>query len=351
MADTMDIAFPFTALQLSTSVNRIPNNYGLLNALGLFPSEGSVSTIVEITIEDGTIRVLPAKERGASGTSNDRVAPKKLWVEVPHFPMQDLITPRDIQNVLVTDGRTRQPNTLDRELAKRLFTIRNKHSITLEWMRMGALKGLVTDGNADTLIDLYSFFGITKLTLDFLLGTAGTDIISLCDQLRQSIDTNLKGEVRTRIEVLVSSSFFNKLIQHPKVEKYWVNWQAAGQLANPSLIKAGGQYGRVFEFQQIVWREYYGTAPVATGGAGTALVSTPFVPVDYGYAYPSGTMNMFETWNAPANDIRVVNEPGQDIWISPKVLDHGEGVELKSQSNCLAIVKRPEALVEVHTSN
>ncbi len=350
MADTMDIVFPFTALQLSTSVNRIPNNYGLLNALGLFPSEGSVSTIVEITIEDGTIRVLPAKERGAPGISNDRVAPKKLWVEVPHFPIEDVILPRDLQNMLVTDGRTRQPNTLDREMAKRLFTIRNKHSITLEWMRMGALKGLVTDGDASTLIDLYDFFGINKVTIDFDLGDDTTDIISKCDQLRQSIDTNLKGEIRTRIEVLVSSSFFSKLIQHPKVEKFWVNWQAAGQLANPTLIKAGGQYGRTFEFQQIVWREYYGTAPVATGGPGSALVSTPFVPVDYGYAYPSGTLNMFETWNAPANDIRVVNEPGQDIWISPKVLDHGAGVELKSQSNCLAIVKRPEALVEVHTT-
>lgn len=351
MTDTMDIVFPFTSLQLSDSVNRIPNNYGLLNALGLFPSEGSVSEIVEITIEDGTIRVLAAKERGAPGMSNDRVAPKKLFVQVPHFPMEDLILPRDLQGVLVTDGRTKQPNTLVREMNKRLTTIRNKHAITLEWMRMGALKGLVTDGDAVQQIDLYDFFGITKLTIDFLLGTAGTDIISLCTQLRQSIDTNLKGETRTRIEVLVSSSFFNKFVQHAKVEKFWINWQAAGQLANPSLIKAGGQYGRVFEFQQIVWREYYGTAPVATGGAGSALVSTPFVPVDYGYAYPSGTMNMFETWNAPANDIRVVNQPGQDIWISPKVLDHGEGVELKSQSNCLALVKRPEALVEVRTSN
>jgi hypothetical protein len=36
---------------------------------------------------------------------------------------------------------------------KRLFTIRNKHAITLEWMRMGALKGLVTDGNAPTVSD------------------------------------------------------------------------------------------------------------------------------------------------------------------------------------------------------
>lgn len=347
MSDELDtVNFPFTSLQLSNAVNRIPNNYGLLNALGLFPAEGSISTIVEIMIEDGTIRVLAAKERGAPGTSNDRVPRKSYWVEVPHFPMEDLITPRDLQNMLEIVARSKTPRTLDHEMAKRLFTIRNKHAITLEWVRMGALKGVITDGNGDTLLDLYDFFGITKNTIDFVLGTSTTDVISKCDAVFQSIATNLKGEVMSRVEVIVSSTFFAKLITHPNVEKYWINWQASADYQNIRRVEAGGQFGRVFDFQNIRFREYYGTAPV-----GKPLVSTPFVPANYGYGYPAGTMNTFETWNAPAHDIRVVNQPGQDIWISPKVLDHGEGVELKSQSNCLALCKRPEALVEVRTSN
>jgi hypothetical protein len=346
MDPELDFVFPYTSLQLSTAINRIPNNYGLLNALGLFPSEGSISTIIEITIEDGTIRVLPAKERGAPGTSGDRGGRKSFWVEVPHFPMEDLITPRDIQNMITIAGRSKRPRTLDDEMAKRLFSIRNKHAITLEWIRMGALKGLITDGGGDTLLDLYDFFGITKKTIDFVLGTAGTDIIAKCTELRQSMSTNLKGETMTRPEVIVDSSFFGKFVQHPKVEKFWINWQAASELARAKFDPMGGQLGRTFEFQQIRFREYYGTAPV-----GKPPTSTPFVPADYGYAYPAGTLNTFETWFAPPNDIRVVNEPGQELWVSPKVLDHGEGVELKSQSNPLAICKRPEVLVEVHTSN
>jgi hypothetical protein len=346
MSELDNVNFPFTAIQLSNSVNRIPNNYGLLNALGLFPSSGSISTMVEITLEDGTIRVLPAKERGSPGTSNDRGTRKSFWVEIPHFPMQDLITPLDLQNMLTIVAQSKTPRTLDDEMAKRLFAIRAKHAITLEWVRMGALKGLITDGNGDTLLDVYAFFGVTKNTIDFQLGTPTTDIIDKCTQLRQSIATNLKGEVMTRPEVLVSTSWFTKFVQHAKVEKFWINWQAASELARAKFDPMGGQLGRTFEFQQILFREYYGVAPV-----GKPPVSTPFVPVDYGYAYPAGTMNMFETWNAPAVDIRVANQPGQDIWVSPKILDHGEGVELKSQSNCLALCKRPEALVEVRTSN
>lgn len=347
MTDTLDVInFPWTTLQLSNAVNRIPNNYGLLNVLNLFPSQGSISTIVEIVIEDGTIRVLPHKDRGAPATPGDRGGRVSKYIEVPHFPQEDLITPRDLQNMITIIGQTRQPRTVNDELSKRLFTIRNKHSITREWVRMGALKGLVTDGFGQTLVDLYDFFGITKKTVDFVLGTAGTDIIAKCTEMRQSIQTNLKGETMTRPEVIVSTSFFNKFVQHPKVEKYWLNWQNAGELARSQFVIAGGQWGRVFEFQQILWREYYGMAPV-----GKTAVATPFVPVDYGYAYPSGTMNTFETWDAPPNDIRAVNQPGQEVWISPRILDHGEGVELKSQSNCLAICKRPESLVEVMTSN
>lgn len=342
--DTID--FPFTAIQLSTAVNRIPNLYGLVNALNLFPAQGSISTIIEVTIEDGTIRVLPAKERGAPATAGDRGSRKSLWIEAPHFPIEDLITPRDIQNMVTIVAQSKTPRTLEDEIAKRLFSIRNKHAITLEWIRMGALKGLITDGNGDTLVDLYAFFGITKNTIDFALGTPTTDVIGKCTQLRQSIATNLKGETMTRPEVIVSTSFFNEFVQHPNVEKFWVNWQAASEFARAKFDTAGGQQGRVFEFQQILWREYYGVAPV-----GKPPVSTPFVPDSYGYAYPAGTMNTFETWHAPADDVRAVNQLGQEIWISPKILDHGEGVELKSQSNPLAICKRPEVLVEVHTSN
>lgn len=356
MPDTLDtINFPFTAIQLSDSVNRIPNNYGLLQALNLFPSQGSISTIIEIAIEDGAIRVLPAKERGASATSGDRGGRKNVFIECPHFPSEDLITPRDLQNMVTIANSSRTPRTLADEMAKRLFTIRGKHSITREWVRMGALKGLVTDGNGDTLVDLYAAFGITKVTVDFVLGTGATDIIDKCTQVRTSIAKNLKGEVMNGIETIVSTSFFNKLIQHDKVEKFWVNWSAAQSLAQPAYapgtgpIDRNGQptmLGRSFTFQNILFREYSGEAPI-----GKTRVSTPFVAVDYGVAYPAGTMSTFETWDAPPNDIRFVNQPGQEVSISPKILDHGEGVELKSQSNPLAICKRPEVLVEVMTSN
>jgi Phage major capsid protein E len=62
-------------------------------------------------------------------------------------------------------------------------------------------------------------------------------------------------------------------------------------------------------------------------------------------------MNMFRTFDGPANDLRFVGEVGAEIYVSPKILDHGKGIELVSESNPLVVCRRPEALVQILTSN
>lgn len=114
----------------------------------------------------------------------------------------------------------------------------------------------------------------------------------------------------------------------------------------------GGNWGRVFDFGYIVWREYKGSFPVRDASGNK--VQEPAVAAGKGHAYPAGTMNMFKTFAGPAHHINLVNQaPGVDdpVFISTKVLDHGEGVEMKSQSNRLAVCKQPECLVEVFTSD
>lgn len=348
--DPENFNFPYTATDLTEQVNRIPNSYGLIEAMGLFDVEGVISTVVEIRIEDGVLRVLPAKERGAPGTPGQRETGKTIFMEVPHFPDIDLITPQDIQNLMILVGRSKRPATLDDEMAKRLRNIRNNHDITREYLRMSALKGLLKDGNGVTLYDLYEVFGQTKKTIDFKLGTAGTDIIDKCGELFQHIAENLKGETMSGVEVLIDPKFFTRFVQHAKVEKYWTGHQeGVTAIARAERERLGGQWGRIFDFQNIRFREYYGSAPVRD--ANNDVVNERFIEANHGHAFPVGTMDTFKTWNAPADDIRFVNTVGQDIYISPEILKHGAGIELKSESNPLSVAKRPEVLVEIFSSD
>ena len=110
----------------------------------------------------------------------------------------------------------------------------------------------------------------------------------------------------------------------------------------------GNMWGREFLLNRVLFREHYGAAPTVINGVPT---TAPFWAAKTGTAYPAGTMQMFRTYDAPANDIRFVNTVGQEIYVSPEILDHGQGVELKSESNALAVCRRPEALVQLISSS
>ena len=129
--------------------------------------------------ENKTLRVLPAKERGAPSTPMLSETGKTIFIEIPHFPAEDLITPKDPQDILAVAGRTKRHITLEEEVAKWLLSLRNTHAITREWVRTSALQGIITDGNGSTVYNLNTVFGIVPTVIDFVLGTPATDVIGL----------------------------------------------------------------------------------------------------------------------------------------------------------------------------
>lgn len=350
--EDLSLIFPYTATQLTEQVDVIPPLYGLLSELDLFPSEGSVSRVVEMRYENHVLRVLPAKERGGPATPALPRSSKSLFIEIPHFPELDLITPEDIQDILIQMQDIKRLTTVEEEVAKRLMDTKFNHDITREWLRSQALQGNLVDGNNQTLVNLYSFFGVNQATVDFVLGTSNTDIVSKCALVWQSITQNLKGEVMRGIEVIVDPTFFQRFVSHPNVQQFYLNAEQAIMLAMMvRREREGNMWGREFRFQNILWREYYGTAPIKTSPSATSYTQQQFWAANSGTAYPVGTRKMFRTYNGPAHDLRFVNTKGNEIYISPRILPHGEGVELKSESNPLPICRRPEALVQIISSN
>lgn len=345
--------FPYTATQLTEQIDVIPNLYGLVGELGLFPPEGSASRIVELRYDNHVLRVLPAKSRGTPSTPAQSRTAKSIFVEIPHFPEKDLITPEDIQDILIQIGMTKRPATVQEEVAKRLIDIKLTHDVTKEWLKASALQGKILDGNSETVLDIYDAFGLSAATytFDFLLGTDSTDVLGKIAAVWQSITSNLNGEVMTGIECIVDPVFFQALITHKTVLAYYQQAEQALALANLIREQSTGQmWGRKFRHGQVLFREYYGTAPVKASPT-AAVASTPFWASKTGTAFPVGTSKMFRTYNAPAHDLRFVNTLGSEVYVSPKILDHGEGIELKSESNPLTIVRRPAALAQVKSSN
>lgn len=340
--------FPYTNQQLTEQINRHPNLFGLMNALNLFPAIGVASRVVEIRFEDGQLVVLASDEVGAPGQTTERETGDTIYVGLPHFPHLDNVLARDLQDFNDVIGGVKVPKAFATEVAKRLKTIRDHHAITREYLRLGALRGLVKDGKGKTVLNLFDAFDIDEKKIDFGLKVDTTDVHSKFDDLVDYMAGAMRGETMTGVEIVCGRGWFSKFVQHPKVEKFWLNTQLAGQLANLERNRLGGQWGRVFEFQTVMVREYTGTLPVRGVDGKPAPVKNMG---DFeARAYPLGTSNTFATYDGPANHMAKVNQAGEEVFISAELMKHGAGVEFASQSNSLPICKRPEFLVDCSTA-
>lgn len=334
---THPLNYPYTAVDLTEEVTLIPNTYGRIEAMGLMPGEGMVTTFVEIFIEDGILNLLPARERGAPGTVARRGLRRSLTFKIPHIPHDDKIAAADLQDRIVIRGGQRVLAGPEDATAKALMSIRQKHAITREYMRMSALKGNIVDGEANALYDLYDAFGITAKAVDFVLGTTTTNIEAKCREVVAHIEDNLLGDTMTSVRALVSGTFFDRLRAHAKVAPMF-----EGTALNYEMSRG---YLREFQLGGVIFEEYRG---VATDAAGN---TRRFITDGEGHAFPIGTMDTFKTYDAPPDHWDYVNAVGPEVFVSPKILDHGKGVELHSESNPLPFCRRPQTLVRLHSSN
>lgn len=340
------IVFPYTGVELTSNIDILPNQWGLIGDLGMFEEEGVSSTVVELRYRDGYVSVLGEAERGTIPTvaSGDQEA--AVFLKVPHFPDTDLIRPEDLQDKFAFqpgDGQALRPRTAEDELVRRLAKIKLKHDLTREYLRMGAIKGKIYDGKGTLLYDLFSTFGITQQVFTFTFSDPTFNVQQYTYDVARYMELNLHGDVMDGIDALVSPEFFDALTSHPKVEQFWLNWNS----------RMFGDTRKGFRFGSINFIEYNAQTPNAplTGilqqqtQAQSGMLR--FIEADAGYAYPSGTRDSFKTYNAPPNVIQMVNKPGIKIYVSPKILDHGKGIELFSESNPLPVCRRPNVLCKL----
>jgi hypothetical protein len=254
---------------------------------------------------------------------------------IPHIPHDDVILPQEYDGIRAF-GSENEPAALAQVMNDHLQSMRNKHAITLEHLRMGALKGVILDADASTIYNLFTEFGITRKTVDFAMEDTSpvTDVAAKCREVIRHIEDNLKGEIMTEVRALVSAEFFDLLIAHASVVKFYVNWQGAAQLSGIDPRKG-------FSFGGIVFEEYRG---VATDGDGN---SRRFIASGEGHAFPMGTMNSMETLFAPADFLETVNTLGLELYAKQEERKFGRGIDIHTQSNPLPICYRPGVLVRL----
>ena len=159
----------FNMANLTAAINFVPNRYGRLESLNLFPAKPTRFRQIIIEERNGVLNLLPTMPPGSPGTVGTRGKRKLRSFVIPHIPHDDVVLPEEVQGIRAFGSET-ELETISGVLARHLETMRNKHSITLEHLRMGALKGEILDADGSTIYNLFAEFDIQPTVHSMGLG-------------------------------------------------------------------------------------------------------------------------------------------------------------------------------------
>ena len=338
MATIRSFEKPFELVDYTEELLLVPNTWGLINELGVFRSEAVSQHSITVESNAGTLAVISDQVRGARNTMNSDDTRSLRSFPIPHFPLDDAVTPQDVQGKRAY-GQPDGVETKDAVIARKLARIRMNHAVTMEAARAFALTtGAIYAPNGTVAANYYTDFGVSRLDVDFLLGTPTTEIVAKSEEAIAHIQDNvLSGEVVTQVVALCSPEFFSRLIAHATTKeayKYYTSTQ------EPLRQRLGSGLYRRFVHGSVEYVEYRGS-----------YNGVRLIPAGNAYFMPMGTQDMFISYFSPANKFSHVNTLGEEAYafVYNGVTD--ESVNIQTEHNALHLVRRPQAIVRAITSN
>jgi hypothetical protein len=328
----------YSLAEMTQAINILPNLYTRLGQIGLFRFEGVTQRSVVIEQREGVLSLLPSVPLGAPATVGTREQRSMRSFALPWIPHDDVVLPADIQGMPAL-GVSDAADPLVDVMNRKLTLMRRKHAQTREYMEMNALRGIVKDGAGSTLYNYITEFGLDQISIDFVFGTAGTNIQGKVRTVLRRIEDNLLGETMTTAHALVSSEFFDKLISHPKTEEAYKFFSATGGQPLREDMR------RAFPFAGILFEEYNGSVTLSSGTA------ERLIPAGEGIAFPLGTFDTFTTYGGPANLLETANTVGLPLYARQMMDNKGRWIDLMTEASILPVNKRPRLAIRLFSSN
>ena len=323
----------FNVVSLTHTFNKLPWTPQRIGQMGLFTPQGITTKTATIEALEGVLSLIPAKNRGAPGSA---MKPSKRTIrtlQIPHLPLDDSLLAADLFGVRAFGGEANTLQSVTTVLNDKLQELRNRHEITLEHMRAGALAGIVYDADGTTaLTNLFTIFGVTQKSVDFVFGTATTNMQSKCFAVHDAVRDALGATSFTCIHVLAGATWFRNFIAHAIVKTAYERWMDGAFLRDD--LRAKG-----FPFAGLFFEEYRG-----------GLGDRDFIVQTEARAFPLGVPGLFKTYFAPGVGLDAIGTIGQPFYVSQERMNHNKGISIATESNPLPVCHRPECLVRLHTS-
>jgi hypothetical protein len=359
MLDIFSTNPAFSITSMTLALNRFPFIPGRIGELGLYTPRrlSTVSTTIEV--KSGRLAFVPSQPRGTPPTQNVEDLRELVPFLIPHFPLGDTLMADEIQGVRAFGTEDALEGILQKTNEK-LESMGRKHDVTLEYLRLGGVKGLVITrtnretGAPEVAIDLRNAFGLSQKPLapvppqtyrydldwDIAMPVGLTvdqgsevavrgELTQLILNLVRLIADRLGVQGMSSVHGIAGRNFFDAFYKHPEIRSTFVNQPAANQLRDPLWM-------RQVSFREITIEEYRGqVGPVR------------FVDDDYCHFFPVGVPDLFVEAYAPADYIETVNTIALPRYAKQEVIPFGKGIQFETQQNVLPICTLPDTLLTV----
>jgi hypothetical protein len=342
MPDVLDVFAAdsaFTMAGLTKTINQfdfVPNQ---LSRYNLFEEEGIAETVAWIEEDKQTLTLVKVAERGAPGDTFSTDKRKMRPFKIPHMPLQSSVQADEVQNLRAyAINQTPQAvlASVESVVNRKLSKARQRYEATLEYHKIGAVKGQILDADGVTVIyDLFTEFGVSQQTQAMALTTGTTNVdVKTREAIRLSQNALGNDPVQGWI-AMCGDGFFDTFISHANVKQYYLQWQAAASLSGTNLAY------RSFPVFGVNWENYRGSV----GGVS-------YIGTDDAYLIPIGTPGLFIGRFGPSTWIDRVNQmpefpSGFPIEVRQEMMPRGQGIALDLQSNPLYLCTKPRAIIKM----
>jgi len=322
----------FGVVSLTDAINKREFIPGRAGTVVPWAEMGVATTSVMIEEQDGTLALVNPTPRGGPGVTLGKGGRTARTLSIPHYQVDDAVNADEVQGVRAFGQENVVQVVQDIVNGRLAQHVQLRLDPTLEYQRIGAVKGIILNGDATTLYNLFTEFGVSQpAEVDFDLDNANPASGALRKAIAgvvRTIATALGGVPYTGVYAFCGDAFFDDLVAHPEVRATYLNQQEAAQLR-------GGYVYATVNYGGITWENYRG-----------AVNGSAFIHTDKCHVFPTGVPGLFRTVYGPADYLETVNTLGLPRYARQYEMNNGKGVHLESQTNALNYCTRPNVLVQ-----
>lgn len=344
-------------VDLTDVLTEVPRQNLIMSSLGIFEPYYSPVKQIEIrrTLTQNHLVVdRNWDERNSNIAGRDR---QSLQLAIPHFPLDDAITPNDID-------ATVQANSIQEAMGlesvanvrlDKMTSLVSAHDLTMEAARWQ----LVVDGEVyapnGTLrtsygktVNFYTEYGVTRTETEVTTFSGVGDPRAQIEGIRKKVIEGARGFAGVpRVVALCGSDYFDALITNAFVTDA-IKYQQMPGLSREILVGRpdNNPFGLNSLYRTV---ELWGVTFIDAGQAGYETTYggafTPFIGAKEARYMPINIRGAYKTYFAPAQKFGTINRAAQGSYWFEYANEKDQKIEIETEQNFLNALLAPASVV------